>query len=112
MQHESMARPKRRKNEALANAVRSHMAGSGLSARTLAGRVGVQASTVTRSLEQSAFSDDLASRLRIELGIGKGSPRAAESLHKALHLLKQADRLYARAERMMVEAIDHIGGSK
>lgn len=107
-----MARPRRRKDEALSGAVRSHMAISGLSARALAGRVGVQASTVTRSLEESAFSDDLASRLRIELGIGKGAPRAAESLRKALHLLKQADKLYARAERMMVEAIDHIGGNK
>lgn len=107
-----VTRPARKNDPELTERVRAHMAACGLSVSALAANVNVHKATLSRSLAQGAFSNDL--RLRLE---SVALPEAdacdrVRSLHKALRLMLAADRLRERAGRLLIDALDQSTASK
>ena len=99
-------------DEALAERVSRHMREAGISATALAGQLGIAPSTLTRSMNERAFSDDMASRLRAELKPAATASDDRALLQKALLLLRESDRLRVRAERLVAEYLDDAPTSR
>lgn len=108
--HHAMARPRRSSDEQLAELVQEHLKGAPggdvVSIRSLARELGIQGSTLSRSLREQAFSRELAGRLRKRLGSAEVKQTNNQAVLKALQLLSRADRLRARAEKLLRTALD------
>lgn len=92
--------------------IHDYLAASHSSLRALAGELGVQPSTLSRSVATNAFSRDLAQRIRARLRGEKEVDGRAMVVRKALHLLSRSDKLRVRAEKLLKVALDHEAQAK
>lgn len=102
-----MGRPSRQLDSALAGTVRERLADRGLSLRDLAKTLGLNVSTLSRSLASQRFSRDVGRDLRRWLG-GPDSPENAkrEELDELLLILGKMRKLEARAEMLVRRVVN------
>lgn len=98
-----MPRPARKLDAALAARVSAHMDSKGMSARQLAKNLDINVSTLTRSLKLEEFSKGLGEKLAKELAGDVEDP--IETLHKALHILRDVDRIRGEVEMTVRAAL-------
>lgn len=103
-----MGRPARVHDKDLAEQIRSHLSERGLTLTEAATAIGVDKSTLSRSLKNSAFSHSLRGAVATLIRDDEGTTSAATLLHKSLHLLNLSDKMRQDAERMIAEALDRI----
>lgn len=103
-----MGRPARVHDRDLAEQLRSHLREHGLTLTEAAAAIGVDKSTLSRSLKNSAFSHSLRGAVATLIRDDEGITTATKLLHKSLHLLNLSDRIRQNAERMIAEALDRI----
>lgn len=105
-----MSRPARKSNPSLAACVIVHMSDKKLSARKFSRHLGVNVSTLTRSLKSGAFSIDLLEKLSKEIEGDFDDPIV--SLRKSLHNLREAERIRSEVEATVRAALQRLEAAR
>jgi len=77
-----------------------------LAVSDVASMIGIDRSTLGRSLEAAAFSRSVARRLREIIGPAKKRQTVDSKLRNALRLIAASDRLRQQADRLLNDALD------
>ena len=105
-----MPRPARKSDANLAAQVDAHLKNQGISATKLAKSLNISVSTLTRSMKLKEFSKGLSEKLSKELDGNYENP--VESLHKALHILAEVDRIRSEVEMTVRRALNRLEAAR
>jgi hypothetical protein len=103
-------RPQRELDPAFAHAVRQHMCENGLSARSLAGYISVNVSTLTRSLNDGRFSREL--RRSLEFVLEARSASFAGLLQEILDSLRKESTLREHIEKSVQRVLKSLEAAR
>lgn len=107
-----MGRPARIHDGDLVDKLRLHLSTHDLTLTDAAKAVGVDKSTLSRSLKNGAFSRSLRGAVANLVGNDECVATTVDLLHRSLHLLSLSDRMRQDAERMIAAALDRIAKNK